>query len=147
MATNKAFERFAAFQALAPAGINIASGTLLVCGHGKYAFGAVAQEAQNTTNPPYDSNSGYLTLDPEGAYNLSVIARTQSSPSAGAAINRFDPIFADGGTFDVTSGITYNNTLDADSSGTFIGLALDPLTAGTTGTIRVLLKNSSASGS
>ena len=145
--TNKAFERYAAFQVLAPASTNISSGALLLFGHGKYVIPCVAAEAQNTTNPPYDSNSGYITVDPEGAFNLTVIAQTQKSPSAGAAINRGDPVFADGGTFDVTSGITYNNTLDADSSGTFVGIALDPLAAGTTGTIRVLLKNSSATGS
>ncbi len=140
--TNKSLERFAAFQVLAPASTNIASGALLLFGHGTHVIPCVAAEAQNTTNPPYDSNSGYITVDPEGAFNLVVIARTQSSPSAGAAINRGDPVFADAGTFDVTSGITYGSTLDADSAGTFVGLALDPLAAGTTGTIRVMLRNS-----
>lgn len=142
MATNKAFERFACFQVLAPAGVNVASGALLLFGHGTHITPGVAQEAQNTTNPPYDSNSGYLSFDPDGAYNLVVVAQTQKSPSAGAAVNRGDPIYADGGTFDITSGITYNNTLDADANGTFIGLALDPIPAGQTATIRVLLKNS-----
>ena len=140
--TNKSFERFAVFQVLAPASTNIASGALLLFGHGTHATPCVACEAQNTTNPPYDSNSGYISVDPEGAFNLTVIARTQSSPSAGSAINRGDAVYADGGTYDITSGITTGSTLDADSNGTFVGLALDPLAAGTTGTIRVLLKNS-----
>jgi hypothetical protein len=73
--------------------------------------------------------------------NVSVIGRTQSSPSAGAAINRGDAVYADGGSFDATSGITTGSTLDADSNGTFWGIALDPVAAGATTTIRVLLKN------
>jgi hypothetical protein len=80
-------------------------------------------------------------VDFEGVFNLSVIGRTQSSPSAGAALNRGDGVYADGGSYDSTSGITTGSTLDGDSNGTFVGLALDPVAAGATTTIRVLLKN------
>ncbi len=142
MAINQAFENWGPrVQLLAPASVNIASGAFLIFGKGTKAMACVAQEAINSTLPPYDSNSGYITVQNTGAVNLSVIGRTQSSPSAGAAINRGDPVYADGGTFDATSGITTGSTLDADSNGTFVGLALDPVAAGATTTIRVLLKN------
>ncbi len=142
MATNQAFENFGPrIQLLAPASVNIASGALLIFGKGTKAIACVAQEATSTTLPPYDSNSGYITVQTTGAVNLSVIGRVQSSPSAGAAINRGDAVYADAGTFDATSGITTGSTLDADSLGTFVGIALDPVAAGATTTIRVLLKN------
>ena len=142
MATNQNVERFDTFQLLAPAGVNIASGALLIFGRGTHAMACVAQEAQNTTNPPYDSNDGYITVKATGAVNLSVHGNVSSSPSAGGAINRGDPVFADGGTFDLTSGITTGSTLDADSNGTFVGIAQDPVAAGATTTIRVILRNS-----
>jgi len=142
MATNQAFENFGPrIQLLAPASQNIASGAVLLFGKGTKAIACVAENAQNTTLPPYDSNSGYITVQTTGAVNVSVKGQTQSSPSAGAAINRGDAVYADGGTFDATSGITYGSTLDGDSNGTFFGIALDPVAAGATTTIRVLLKN------
>ncbi len=142
MAINQAFEQFGPrIQLLAPAGVNIASGAFLIFGTGTRTLACVAEEAVNTTLPPYDSNSGYITVQTTGAVNLSVKGQTQSSPSTGAAINRGDKVYADGGTFDVTSGITYGSTLDGDANGTFVGLALDPVVASATTTIRVLLKN------
>ncbi len=142
MATNKNMERFATLQLTAPAATTIASGAPLLFGHGSRAMAGVAVEAVATTNPPYDSNSGYIVVDFEGVYNLSVSATTQKSPSAGAAINPGDPVFADAGTFDITSGISFGITLDADSAtGTFFGIAMDSIAAGLTATIRVILKN------
>lgn len=142
MATNKFNERFAAFQVTAPASVTIASGAPLLFGHGTHAVPCVAAEAVATTNPPYDSNSGYMTVDPEGIWNLTVQATAQKSPSAGAAINPGDAVYYDGGTFDITSGISYGGTLDVDTTGTFFGISLDSLAAGLTGTLRILLRNS-----
>ena len=139
--TNKAQERYSQLQLLAPASVNINSGDVLIFGKGTKAVVGVAATAQNTTLPTYDSNSGYITVDCEGVFNLSVKGTTQSSPSAGAAINRGDAVYADGGAFDATSGITTGSTLDGDSAGTFVGIALDPVAAGVTTKIRVLLKN------
>lgn len=142
MATNQAFENFGPrIQLLAPASTNIASGAVLLFGKGTKAIACVAEDAQNTSLPTYDSNSGYITVQTTGAVNVSVKGQTQSSPSAGAAINRGDAVYADGGSYDATSGITTGSTLDGDSNGTFYGIALDPVAAGATTTIRVLLKN------
>ncbi|SRR6266700_4777191 len=141
MATNKNIERFATFQFLQPVGINIASGQALLFGKGTHQIPCVACEAQNTTLPPYDSNTGYISVDATGVYNLSVHANTSGSVSAGAQINPGDPVFADGGTYDPVSGLTYGITLSADANGSFFGLSMDKLVAGTIGTIRIILKN------
>lgn len=143
MAINQAFEQFGPrFQILAPANTTIASGAVLLLGKGSKAIACVAETAQVSGSlPAYDSNSGYITVQTTGAVNVAVKGQTQSSPSAGAAINRWDPVYADGGTFDATSGVTTGSTLDGDSNGTFVGLAMDPVAASATTTIRVLLKN------
>lgn len=140
MATNKAAERFSTFTLLMPAAVNISSGQPLMLGE-KYTAAGVAVEAQNTSNPPYDNNTGYLTVDLEGAYFLSVVGETLGSLSSGAAIKTGDPVFASGGTYDPTSGITYGFVLCADVAGDLFGIALAPVAAGATVIIPVLLKN------
>jgi hypothetical protein len=144
MALNKNQERFSQIQVLQPSGVAIASGQPLVFGESYTAVGVAieAQVAYGTVPvPPYDSGTGFVSVDFEGVFNLSVHGSAQSSPSAGAAIKRFDPVFADGGTYDPVSGMTYGFTLNANAGATFFGLALDPVAAGSTTTIRVLLKN------
>lgn len=139
--TNKSLERWATLVLQMPTGINISSGEVLLLGRGTHVAAGVAATAQNTTNPVYDSDSGYVTVDFEGAFNLSVEAQTQGSPSAGAAIKIGDAVYADGGTYDINTGITYGSTLSADSNGTLVGMALQPIAAGLTATIQVMLKN------
>jgi hypothetical protein len=144
MATNKNQERLSTLQLLAPANTNIASNAPIILSQppGTHYACGVAVEAVNTTNPIYDENDSYFVADFEGVYNLTVKAQTSGSPSAGAAIKPGTAIYADGGTFDLTSGVTTGITLSVDTGGTFFGMALDTLAAGTTGTIRVILKNS-----
>lgn len=144
MAINQAYEQFNRFVLQAPSGIAIGSGDVLLFGQGTKTMVGVAETAQTSNNAnatPYDDNSGFITMQVEGAVNVAVTGATQKSPSAGAAINRGDKVYADGGTFDATSGITYGSTLDGDANGTFFGLAMDPVAAGATTTIRVILKN------
>ena len=145
MATNKIAERLATFTVLMPvvAGvpINVSSGQPLILGEGTHVVPCVAVEAENSTLPPYDSNTGYVTVDCEGAYNLTVVAETLGSVSAGAAINTWDAIYASGGTYDKVSGVYYGFTLCRDLNGVYFGLAMQPLAAGVTATIPVLLKN------
>jgi hypothetical protein len=145
MAANKVLERYSQITLLMPTGVNLASGQPVLfgeagTGNSHYGVG-VLQEAQNTSLPPYDPNTGYLSVDFEGAYNLTVEATTSPSPSAGAAIKTGDAIFASGGTYDPVSGITYGFTLCKDTTAPFFGLAMQPLAAGTTAVIPVLLKN------
>lgn len=145
MAANKAAERFSTFTLAVPAPAVITSGEACTFGDSAgsgHVAACVAIEAQNgATSEPYNSDDGYITFDFEGAYNLTVIAETLGSPSAGAAINVGDSIFYAGGVYDKTTGITYGGVLCKDTTGTFFGLALAALAAGTTGIIPVLLKN------
>lgn len=144
MAINTCFEQYNRFELQAPAGVAINSGDLLLFGQGTHVMPGVAQTSVPTSltaGTVYDDNTGFVTVQVTGAFNLAVIGRTQKSPSAGAAINPGDPVFADGGLFDKATGITTGNVLDADANGTFIGLAMDPVAAGATTTIRVILKN------
>ena len=68
--TNKSLERWATLVLQMPTGINISSGEVLLLGRGTHVAAGVAATAQNTTNPVYDSDSGYVTVDFEGAFNL-----------------------------------------------------------------------------
>jgi hypothetical protein len=140
MAANKILERLATIDLLMPTGVNISSGQPLLFGE-TAALPGVAVAAQNTSAPTYDSASGYLGVDFEGAYNLTVVAETLGSVSAGAKFNTGDKVYASGGTYDTVSGITYGFTLCNDTTGTFFGRILQPLAAGVTATVAVLLRN------
>lgn len=143
MATNKVYERLATFQVKVPAATTIASGQPLIFGRGTHVMCCVAVEPQTNVAPipTYDSGSGYITVDADGVYSLPVSATTQGSPSAGAAIQPGDAIYADGGVYDPTTGLTTGIKLDVDTGGTFFGLSMDALAAGLTANLRVILKN------
>lgn len=143
MATNKGAERYSSFGLLMPANTAIASGQPLLFGR-TYVSAVVATEAQTaslTTGPAYDNNTGYINCDFEGLYFLTVVAETLGSVSAGAAFNNGDMVFASGGTYDPVSGITYGVTLCNDPNGDPFGQIMQPLAAGTTAVVAVLLKN------
>lgn len=142
MATNQCYELFNRFELLAPVGIAINSNDPIQFGRGSHTMVGIAQTSQSVVAAPYNDNTGYITVQVTGAVNVSVKGQATSSPSAGAAIKRGDPVYLDGGTRDETSGITYGGTLDADAAGTFFGIAMDPVLAGATTTIRVILRNS-----
>lgn len=86
--------------------------------------------------------SGIPTFECGGSFSLTVTAKSSLSPSVNKAILPGDPIYADGGTLDVPSNMTYGFTLDASSGGTLFG-HLDPtgpaLAAGTTAVVTVVL--------
>ena len=140
MAANKINERLAVIQLPMPTGVNISSGQPLLYGE-TAALPGVAVAAQNTANPNYDSNSGYLGVDFEGVYNLTVFAGTLGSVSAGAKFNPGDKVFASGGTYDPVTGITYGFTLCQDPNGTFFGRIMQSLAAGVTASVNVILRN------
>lgn len=125
-----------------PAAAVISPGDLLLFGSGTHIIAGIANDGQNLiTKPPYYQSDGYLSLDCEGAFALTVVAQVSKSPSAGAAITPGMALYADGGTYDPVTGITYGSTIDADANGTFIGVSEGSLAAGTTGTLNVTLKN------
>lgn len=82
------------------------------------------------------------TIDLGGdCYFLPVLGATVISPVSGKAVKPGDPIYADGGTVDATTNITYNLTLDANTGGVLFGNSLDSIGSGlTAATCRVRLK-------
>lgn len=100
-------------------------------------LGSMAAVAENS----YNSATGNAPLVFEGAFLLSVTAKTSLSPSTGSAVKPGDKIYADtDGTLDTGTNVTRGFTLDKNSSGTLFGFALDAITSAQTATIRVRLK-------
>ena len=102
MAANKTRERLTGIELKMPAAAVIAPGDVLVFGPaaGPTLIG-IANDGQNmTTKPPYYSNSGYLALDTEGAFNIQTSAvATNITPGT--------PIYVHLGTPDATTNIRY----------------------------------------
>jgi hypothetical protein len=84
------------------------------------ALAAVAMDA-------YDSSTGGTTFCLDGSYALTVIGQSQQSPNGGLAVPPGGEIYASG-TFDSTTNVTYNLTLDGTIGNTPFG-KLDQPTA------------------
>ena len=68
----------------------------------------------------YDSSTGGTTFCMDGSYSLSVIGQSQLSPNSIEQINPGDELFAEG-TYDATTGVTYNLTIDKTRGNTPFG--------------------------
>ena len=137
MAANKTRERLTGIELKMPAAAVIAPGDVLVFGPaaGPTLIG-IANDGQNmTTKPPYYSKSGYLALDTEGAFNIQTSAvATNITPGT--------PIYVHLGTTDATTNISYGNTVNNTATGGLLmGLAESTLASGTSGAVRVSLKD------
>jgi predicted RecA/RadA family phage recombinase len=88
----------------------------------------------------YQANIGGATCLFNGTFSLAVTAKSSLSPSTGKQVKPGDPIYADGGTLDTATNVTWGFTLDANSSGVLFGHC-DPtglgLVSATTGVIGV----------
>lgn len=104
-----------------------------------YLIGVLPAVALDTAANVANGNPTFLF---GGSFALSVTAKSALSPSVGQTIKPGDPIYADGGTLDAASNMTYGFTLDANTGGKLFGY-LDPtgpaLLTGTTATVNVLL--------
>lgn len=137
MAANKALERFSPQTWAVPAVAAIKSGDPIMLG----GVAGVANESDGDATRP---STGNVSVDTEGAFNLTVHAVTVLSPASNSAVKPGDLIYYDGGTTDSTTNVTYGGSLDKNSSGKLFGVAVDGLATGTTGTIRVMLKNAAS---
>jgi predicted RecA/RadA family phage recombinase len=90
----------------------------------------------------YQANIGGATCEFNGTFALSVTAKSSLSPSTGVALKPGDALYADGGTVDATTNVTYGFTIDANSAGVPFGY-VDPtgpgLASGLTGVINVVV--------
>jgi hypothetical protein len=69
----------------------------------------------------YQAVSGGATVQFGGSFNLTVLGATVISPLTGKAVKPGDPVYADGGTLDGPTNVTYNFTIDANSGGVLFG--------------------------
>lgn len=138
MSTNNANPRGEFLQFAVPSTV-LSNDPLMIGGDATGRLCGVAQESY--TPPGGLTPTGQVSIAFIGCFFLTVVAKSSLSPSVNAAVKPGDKIFADGGTLDATTNVTTGFTLDKNSSsGLYFGNAMDALTAGTTGTIRVRLK-------
>src|SRR5579859_1569205 len=154
MANNKVLEYSSPITIGVPVAGKITSGMPLLFG----TMPVVANESdpQGTTDPTRVS-TGNVSVDTQGAFLLSVTAKTALSPAVNSAVNVGDLIYYDGGvvgvaqsTKDAVTAVTYGGTLDKNSGGTLFGIAIAAggsgnvsgvlIAAGQTAVIAVLLK-------
>lgn len=108
---------------------------------GDVTAGNLCGVAQNSYTPPTGiPNPEGVGVQFIGVFFLTVLGSTQVSPIAGHALNPGDRVYADGGTYDATTGCTYGFTLDANSSAPYFGNTLDAVLSGALTTVRVRLK-------
>lgn len=123
MANNKVGERGTPLQCAVPTNSGIKSGDPVLLNN----LAMVANEADGDATRP---STGIVSFDLEGIYNLSVVAKSNLSPSTGSAVYPGDTIYADGGTLDTNTGIKTGFTLDKNNGGTVFGTAVS-ITGGT----------------
>lgn len=140
-ASNKALERATLVTLAMPAAAN---GGVGPNANDPILVGVMAGVVTNSYTSPTGVVTGNCAIDFEGAYFLSVVAKSSLSPSTGAAIAPGDALYYDGGTKDATTNVTYGGTIDKNTGGTFFGNSLDALTSGSTGVVRVRLPGAKA---
>lgn len=145
MATNEINNRGVSLTIAAPlaanAGVGPISNDPLLYGRGTSPGFGLACVAETSYTPPGGlTPDGNISVKLEGVFLLSVVAKDAIGGS-GKAVAPGDKVYADGGTYDVTTGCLYGFTLDANATtGAYYGNALDAILSGVTATIRVRLK-------
>lgn len=145
MAANEALERADQFTIAAPSAANAGqgpnSGDPLIWGLANSPSHSIAMVAETSYTPPGSLvPTGNITVKTVGAFFLTVVAKTSINPGTGKAINPGDPVYADGGTQDAVTGVLYGFTLNVNNvTGWIFGHAMDALTSGQSGTIRVMI--------
>jgi hypothetical protein len=124
-------------------GVGPISGDPLMFGKaGLHPYGTLAGVASSSYTPPTGiPNPEGVGVDFIGVFFLTVIALNGLSPASGAALAPGDRVYANGGTYDATTGCTYGFVLDNDvTNGEYFGNVLDAVVSGQTTTVRVRLK-------
>lgn len=144
MATNKFWERGTPLQFTAPSAIT-SNAPVVMRGSGPQTIAGRPVGLAMVANADYNSTSGLVSFDTEGAFMLSVLAESAESPVVNSAVAVGDIIYANinTGTYDAATGIFYGFTLDKNQSGITFGTVVQgSVIAGSTGTVAVRLKES-----
>ncbi len=124
----------------ANSGVGPISGDPLIFGRGTSPAFGLAGVAETSYTPPTGVATGNISVKFIGAFLLSVLAKSAVGGSS-VAIFPGDKLYAEGGTYDQTTGCYYGFTLTTNAStGCYFGNALDAIAGGQTATIRVRLK-------
>lgn len=116
------------------------SGEPLVFGRGTSPSFGLAGVSETNYTPPTGTPTGFCSVNFEGVFNLSVIAKA-STGGASLAFAPGDKVYAAGGTYDIVTGCLYGFTLNGDgTNGTYFGNTLDAIAGGVTQIVRVRLK-------
>lgn len=97
----------------------------------------------------YDSNRGGTTFRFSGTFSLTVIGQSTQSPNSIQQVNPGDELFASG-TYDATTNVTYNLTIDKTRGNTpfgSLGYGSGSIAAGATLTTAYVKLKEGASGS
>lgn len=144
MAINKVNNRGVSLTMAVPiaanSGVGPKTGDPLVFGRGTSPGFGLACVVTNSDTPPTGTATGNVGCDFEGVFALSVVGKSSIGGSS-VVIAPGDKVYADGGTYDPTTGCLYGFTLNANSTGgAYFGNALDQVASGATTLIRVRLK-------
>lgn len=144
--TNKVMQDAYIFSITAPVGANAGVGPIsndpLVYGRGTCPSFGIAGVAATSYTPPTGTPTGLITLDTEGAFYLSVVAKDDIGGS-NITMEVGHAVYATGGTYDPVTGCLYGFTLTGNATaGVYFGNVLDAIVAGQTSTVRVRLKKS-----
>lgn len=121
-------------------GVGPISGDPLVFGRGTSPSFGLAGVSETSYTPPTGVATGFCSINFEGVWNLTVVAKS-SIGGGSLALAPGDKIYADGGTYDITTGCLYGFTLNGNASaGAYFGNTLDAVVAGVTQVVRVRLK-------
>jgi hypothetical protein len=88
----------------------------------------VGTEPAFTLDQPQTAISGCTCLF-NGTFATTIVAQSSESPATGSAIKPGDALYANGGTLDSATNVTYGFTIDKHTAGTAFGHA-DPTYAG-----------------
>lgn len=116
------------------------SGDPMLLGRGTSPSFGLAGVCETSYTPPTGIPTGFCSVNFEGVFNLTVVAKNSINGS-GVAINPGDKVYADGGTWDQSTNWLYGFTIDVNTStGCYFGNCLDTVLSGVTQIARIRLK-------
>ncbi len=119
---------------------SLISGAAVMFGRGVSPGFGLAGVCETSYTPPTGTATGNIAVKYVGVFLLAVLGKA-SVGGASVTLAPGDKVYAEGGTYDATTGCLYGFTLTANvATGIYYGNVLDAVVGGTTTTVRVRLK-------